>query len=105
MLTLDNSSYSNKCFEEKRGAELAPGETPRGGYAQAKLHQERLLASSYDGWTPQTISHRQQVLAQWAMRDWAVAPPDVHPLEVEPDAIELEGTDEDVASPAAQPTG
>ena len=105
MLTLDNSSYSNKCFEKKRGASLAPGQTAAPSYAQGKLHQERLLANTYDDWTPATIRHRQQVLADWAMEHWTVAPPDLHSLDDESEAIEIEGTDEDIESLGAQSPG
>ena len=105
VLTLDNSSYSNHCFADKRGVPLAPGQTPRTCYAQGKIYQERLLASTYDDWTPETIRDRQHVLADWAMAHWAVVPPEISVPEVEPEAIELEGTDEDVAALAVQPTG
>lgn len=74
-LTYDNSAYSNKCFEDKRGEALRPGEAPSACYAQGKLHQERELAA-YDEWTPEVITARQREFAEWALERWAVAPPD-----------------------------
>ena len=94
-LTLDNSSYSNKCFDQKRGKHLEPGEEPTRCYAQGKLHQERLLAK-YRDWTPETIKSRQMELAEWALGRWAVEPPPWH-AEPEEGVLETEGTDEDAA--------
>lgn len=91
-LTLDNSKYSNHCFEVKRGKPMTPGESQAVCYAQGKLHQERELAA-FEQWTPATIEKRQADLAEWAMERWSVAAPstvDVEVDDVEPE-IELEG--------------
>jgi hypothetical protein len=96
-LTLDNSSYSNKCFADKRGAALVPGQAPTTCYAQGKLHQEQRLAA-YADWTPETIEQRQKELAAWALEHWAVEPPSGGmAVEVSID-IENEGTDEDLVT-------
>ncbi len=71
VLTYDNSAYSNKCFATKRGNPNDTGPC----YANAKLTQERELATMYPRWTPDTIRARQQHLADWAMRRWKVDPP------------------------------
>lgn len=93
-LTYDNSYYSNKCFAEKRGQPLMPGDGQSKCYAQAPLMQERLLAQ-YSEWTPATIRVRQKVLAQWALQRWVVASPDTEQLRAEEIDIEPEGTTED----------
>jgi hypothetical protein len=100
-LTYDNSVYSNKCFRDKRGKPLAPGEHESKCYAQATLKQERMLAQ-YEDWTPETIRQRQAAMADWALTRWAVASPDVEQLEAEEIDIEPEGVEEDdTASPVA----
>jgi len=94
-LTLDNSAYANKCFDDKRGAPLQPGQLPTACYAQAPLHQERELAQ-YTDWTPETIRARQVQLTNFALARWYVATPaapgaqDIGPLEPE-------GSEEDQA--------
>lgn len=93
-LTYDNSVYSNKCFADKRGKALAPGEGEAKCYAQATLKQERLLAQ-YEEWTPATIQHRQMVLANWALERWSVASPDIEVLETAEMDIEPEGVEGD----------
>jgi hypothetical protein len=70
VLTVDNSSYSNKSFPEKRGA-AGPGVPATKCYAQAALQQERELSSTTD-WTPEAILARQERLADWALGRWAV---------------------------------
>ena len=97
VLTYDNSAYSNKCFVDKKGQPLQPGHAPAACYAQASLKQEQLLALS-DQWTPDQIRHRQNDLAQWALKRWAVEAP-VTQLVNEDVVIEPEGTDEDLALP------
>jgi hypothetical protein len=93
-LTYDNSVYSNKCFAEKRGKPLAPGEQESKCYAQATLSQERQLAQ-YENWTPERIRQRQGTLAIWALERWAVASPDIDQLEAEEIDIEPEGAEAD----------
>jgi hypothetical protein len=96
-LTLDNSSYSNKCFADKRGAALVPGQAPTTCYAQGKLHQEQRLAA-YADWTPETIEQRQKELAAWALEHWAVEPPSGGMAAEGSIDIENEGTDEDLVT-------
>lgn len=98
-LTYDNSAYSNHCFDRKRGLPLAPGAEPRTCYAQAGLRQEQQLAQ-YQDWTPTTIRERQGVLADWALTRWAVAAPTVGNIDVAPEDIESEGSEEDQAATA-----
>lgn len=87
-LTLDNSSYSNKCFVDKRGEPLKPGREPRRCYSQGKLHQERLLAQ-YDDWTPDSIRARQEELTTFALDRWEVERP-----EREVESVAVVETDE-----------
>jgi len=98
-LTYDNSAYSNHCFDRKRGAPLAPGTEPTTCYAQAGLRQEQLLAQ-YQDWTPAVIRERQADLADWALARWAVAAPTDGSVDVEPEDIESEGTEEDLEATA-----
>lgn len=96
VLTLDNSSYSNKDFPLKRGA-AGPGEPHRACYAQAPLRQEQELAS-LDDWGPSEILDRQQRLAEWALSWWAVDVPHFGSAETVQDE---EGDDvEDVGPPS-----
>ena len=94
VLTLDNSHYSYKCFDRKRGSALVPGEAPAVCYAQASLHQERDLAAFAD-WTPGTIYDRQRQLTAWALRRWGVESPDTSVLEPEDADPEIEAEDDD----------
>lgn len=100
-LTLDNSSYSNKCFADKRGAALVPGQAPTTCYCQGKLHQEQRLAA-YAEWTPETIEERQRDLASWALQRWAVEAPSGGGMPSDaPLDIEFEGTYEDLLAEEA----
>jgi hypothetical protein len=93
VLTIDNSRYSNKCFDQKRGSALAPGGMPVACYAQASLHQERELAT-FGSWTPTSIRDRQKTLTEWALHRWSVLSPDVSVLEPEEAELEIEAEDE-----------
>jgi hypothetical protein len=93
-LTLDNSAYGRKCFADKRGVSLGPGQHSETCYAQGKLHQEKELAL-YDEWTPSTIRDRQARLAEWALSRWAVSPPGAQELREQDVDIENEGTVDD----------
>lgn len=73
VLTRDNSSYSNHDFPDKRGA-AGPGEKQRPCYAQSPLRQEQELALLQD-WDPAAIAARQERLAVWALKRWAVEAP------------------------------
>ena len=53
-----------------------------------------MLASSKE-WTPDAIRERQQVLADWALKRWAVSSPVVDTLVDEDVEIENEGSEED----------
>lgn len=70
VLTRDNSSYSNKDFPYKRGA-AGPGIPNVTCYAQAPLQQEQELAQLAE-WVPDAILARQERLAAWALKRWAV---------------------------------
>jgi len=95
-LTYDNSAYSNKCFEEKKGAARSLDDGRVTCYAQGRLHQERELAL-YEAWTPQTVRDRQQRLAEWALSHWAVERPGDEEVDDEPE-MEPDGTIEDEES-------
>ncbi|MEU7994042.1 DUF262 domain-containing HNH endonuclease family protein [Micromonospora sp. NPDC049060] len=70
VLTRDNSAYSNKDFPNKRGA-AGPGIAATACYAQAPLAQEQELARLAD-WTPEEVLARQERLADWALKRWAI---------------------------------
>jgi hypothetical protein len=99
VLTYDNSSYSNKCFNDKKGHALQPEQAPIPCYAQASLKQEQLLAL-FDEWTPEQIQQRQNDLADWAVKRWEVEPPTAQLVNEDVD-IEPEGTDDDLVAPDA----
>ncbi len=67
-LTLDNSSYSNKEFPDKRGD--ATTTTPC--YAASSLFIERDIAANYSQWTPATIEARGNRLRDWALSRWHI---------------------------------
>lgn len=96
VLTLDNSHYSNKCFEAKRGVPLLPGQEPVACYAQGKLQQERELAAHMT-WTPEEIMERQRRLGEWALGRWPVAQPGSAQLDDEAVEEAVEDEDEDAA--------
>ena len=96
-LTYDNSSYSNHCFDKKRGQPLSPGVQESRCYAQATLKQEQLLAQ-YAQWTPEVIEQRQEIFAAWALKRWAVAAPTTDELTRDDIDIESEGSDEDMST-------
>lgn len=96
-LTYDNSSYSNKCFDKKRGRPMSPGESESKCYAQATLKQEQLLAQHED-WTPDVIEQRQRHFAAWALERWSVEPPTTEEMAQNDVEIEPEGASEDADS-------
>ena len=67
-LTLDNSSYSNKAFPDKRGD--ATTKTPC--YAGSGLYIERDVAANYTEWTPATIEARGNCIRDWALSRWHI---------------------------------
>jgi len=88
VLTLDNSAYSDKGFDDKRGT---VGQVGVECYANGRLHQERELAT-FSSWTPESITARQRSLAAWAMERWAVQAPTSAGSS---DAAAKEATDDD----------
>lgn len=66
VITFDNSTYSNKGFDEKKGAA-----GKKGCYAGSSLFAERELAS-YDDWTYTEFETRRQKLADWIIVRWHV---------------------------------
>lgn len=95
VLTLDNSRYSNRSFEAKRGT---PGSTVGGSeacYARSLLIQEREVAD-YDNWTPETVRDRREQLIEWARKRWAVEGEEDEPtIAMIDDADDLDQLDED----------
>ena len=96
VLTLDNSAYSNKCFDAKRGTSASPDSQPAACYAQGKLHQERELAH-YATWGHDDIRTRHAALAAWMLERWAVVAPGVETAreddeehEVEEDGLDID---------------
>ena len=68
VLTYDNSSYSNFCFDRKRDGKA--GEQGR-CYTRSSLRQEQELAE-WPAWTAESIAQRQERLAEWAVTRWAI---------------------------------
>jgi len=99
-LTYDNSSYSNKCFDKKRGQPLSPGAPEATCYAQATLTQQEQQLAQYPEWTPAVIEQRQTQLAAWALKRWAVDSPTADDLTQDDVDIEPEGADEDLEDTA-----
>ncbi len=66
-LTLDNSSYGNKAFPDKRGDTTT--KTPC--YAGSSLYIERDIAK-YTDWTPDTIVQRGNCIRDWALSRWYI---------------------------------
>lgn len=66
VMTFDNSSYSNKGFDKKRGS---AGQ--KGCYAGSSLFSERELAA-YSEWTYSEFENRRQKIANWIVSRWHV---------------------------------
>lgn len=97
VLTFDNSHYSNKSFEEKRGESgpVTSQEAPA-SYSRSPILQERDL-SDYAEWTPATVRDRKQELIHWALNRWSVEGDS--PLSPEDDVQDedlIEAQEEDV---------
>ena len=73
VLTRDNSAYSNKDYDLKRGR---PGqEAPRCYYSTSAFARERQIAHTYDVWTPESIEARRRDVEEWAIKRWHIDPP------------------------------
>jgi len=66
-LTLDNSSYGNKSFLDKKGK---PGTK---GYWNSNMFQERMLAR-WEDWTEKELLERRMEIVDWALDRWKVEP-------------------------------
>lgn len=66
-LTKDNSTYSNKSFPEKRGAQG----WERPCYAESPLFTERELSQIAE-WTPAEVGKRRRRLVEWAEGRWGL---------------------------------
>lgn len=66
VITFDNSTYSNKGFDKKRGV---AGQ--KGCYAGSSLFAERELAC-YDDWSYKEFVKRKQKLTDWIIQRWHV---------------------------------
>ncbi|MGI9017169.1 MAG: DUF262 domain-containing protein [Euzebya sp.] len=97
VLTLDNSSYSNKCFADQRGEAAVPGVVAKPCYAQGKLYQERELAHVKE-WTPDAIRERQLRMTDWVMHRWSVPAPGSESLREDDQAHEVEDDAPDLGS-------
>ena len=97
VLTLDNSHYSNRSFEAKRGS---PGSTvggPDACYARSLLIQERAIADR-ETWTPEEVRRRKGQLVDWARERWSVDGEDEQeeaPPVLDPDEDDLEDLGDD----------
>jgi hypothetical protein len=89
MLTWDNSSYSNKPYERKRGEPDWPDE--RRCYFNGVFLQEQHVAKVFTTWDPKAVRDRQAELVEFARRRWHVDPPTV--LE-DDELAELEDSEE-----------
>ena len=67
-LTLDNSSYSNKPFPDKRGTAAQSTRC----YAKGDLLMERALAV-FEDWTEAAVIQRRAEIVAWAKDRWAVS--------------------------------
>ena len=67
-LTLNNSSYSNKDFPDKKGK---GNQTSQPCYATSSLFQERELANKRD-WTVNAIKERRKRIINWAKERWYI---------------------------------
>jgi uncharacterized protein with ParB-like and HNH nuclease domain len=70
-LTLNNSSYSNKDFPEKKGK---PGAEGPPCYSRSSLFQEQALVRKRD-WTVNAIKERRKDITDWAKIRWGVTFP------------------------------
>lgn len=76
VLTRDNSRYGNRDYLDspdgsRKGKRGAAGQTePWCYFSDSNLASERELASDYAEWTPGTIAHRANAIADWAMSRW-----------------------------------
>jgi uncharacterized protein with ParB-like and HNH nuclease domain len=79
-LTEDNSSYSNKPFDRKRGkaGEVYPC------YAISSLAIERAICK-YDEWTPVAVESRKKEIIDWALQRWYVEPIDTKDKDISVD--------------------
>jgi hypothetical protein len=97
-LTLDNSSYGNRPFPEKRGA---AGSSAR-CYANGDLVMERELAAFTD-WTEQTLLQRHEQIVAWARDRWGL-PQEFAAVREKVDlGIDNEDLDVDVCDPVVDP--
>lgn len=76
VLTLDNSSYSNKEFGAKKGSAMSAGPC----YATSSLRQEQLIARN-DHWSPATIEDRLAALRVFALQRWPLTLPSTDTAE------------------------
>lgn len=73
VLTMDNGSYSNKEYLDKRGK---TGQTQPPCYFTAALASEREIAEKWQVWTAQAIEERLAELMIWAVSErWPAAGP------------------------------
>jgi hypothetical protein len=93
VLTFDNSVYSNHSFKRKRDGDKAHPE--RACYRSSTLLQERDLAD-FEEWNVSAVLARQEQLAEWAVKRWALPEPpvgdlpDVDEADVLADATDVE---------------
>lgn len=90
VLTMDNSSYTNKDYDDKRGHGSLPTDKPC--YYNAALMSEREIATTYDKWDPENVRARIARLESWALERWPL------PASVVPDdeAEDIDDDDRDV---------
>lgn len=94
VLTMDNSSYSNKDYGDKRGFGSLPTDKPC--YYNAALMSEREIATMYERWEPASVRERLAKLEKWALERWPI------PVTVVPDdADDIDDDDRDVEAEEA----
>lgn len=77
VMTFDNSVYSNKGFDEKKGAP-----DKKGCYANSSLFTEREL-TKFNEWTYETFLERRKEITNWMKERWKIELNKVIDIEVD----------------------
>ena len=93
-LTLDNSSYGNKPFNEKRGKAGVDHKC----YANGDLVMERDL-TRYEEWSEHNLLERREGMVKWAKSRWGLPVP---PASFEETAASDEIDERDSNDPGAR---
>lgn len=92
VLTMDNGSYSNKEWVEKRGA---TGQTDPPCYFTAALASEREVAEKWTTWTTKSVEDRLAAITEWAVKErWPASGPATSEPAVDDPVDDADGEDE-----------